>query len=154
MSSSAATDESTPPDIPTTTFSGIFVGEQLEREVPSREEVVDALLHQRRAVIGAPRRQLLGSQPAQRLDLLVERPLFLAQNRSGEAKAQERHVLRGVMPAIDADQRLGLEAVRGLLEHFAPASGDQRFARIEVPRRLVEHQAAIDALLDKQEPAA
>src|SRR5947207_14442990 len=69
--------------------------------------------------------------------------------------SQERHVLRRVVPAIDADERGRLEIMRRLLEDFAAAGGDQRLARIEMARRLVEHAPAIDVLLDEEEaPAA
>ena len=34
--------------------------------------------------------------------------------------------------------------VRGLFQRLAAARGDQRFARVEMARRLVQHQAAVD----------
>src|SRR2546421_4804977 len=73
FSSRAATEESTPPDIPTTTRSGIFAREHFERKLAPRDEIVDAALHQGRAVIGAPRHQLLSRKPVQRDDLTVQR---------------------------------------------------------------------------------
>ena len=80
----------------------------------------------------------------QRDDLAVERPVLHALDAPAEAEAQEGDVLRRVVPAVDADQRGRLEAVRGLLEHLAPAGRHQRLARIEVAGRLVQHQPALD----------
>src|SRR5580765_1726368 len=154
LRSSAATDESTPPDMPTTTRSGIFARENLERECASREVVVDAALHKRRAVPRAPLEELVTREPVQRDDLPVERPLVDALDAPAEAEAQERHVPRRVVPAVDADECGRLEAVRRLLEHFAPARRHQRFARIEVAGGLVQHQPAIDALFHEQETAS
>src|SRR3954468_10261282 len=45
LRSSAATDESTPPDIPTTTFSAIVLRQHLERKAPPGAEIVYAGLH-------------------------------------------------------------------------------------------------------------
>src|SRR5688572_1226697 len=111
-------------------------------------------MHQRRAVLGAPRAELGGREPLQRDDFLVERSRFLADDAATEAKAQEGDVLRGVVPAVDADQARRLEAVRGLLEHLAPARLDQRLAGVEVAGRLVEHQPSVYLLLNEQKPAA
>src|SRR3954470_13881647 len=62
LSSSAATDESTPPDRPTTTrvtaSSCELRAQHLERIAMAREVVLDAFLHQRRAMLGAPVGQL------------------------------------------------------------------------------------------------
>src|SRR3954451_5290159 len=69
LRSSAATEESTPPDIPTTTRSGIFRGEDLEREAAPREVVVDAAQDERRAVLRAPLEQRVAREPVQRDDL-------------------------------------------------------------------------------------
>src|SRR3954471_18639917 len=129
--SSAATDESTPPDMPTTTRSGIFRGEDLEREAMSREIVVDAALDKRRAVLRPPLEELLAREPVKRDDLAVERPLVDALDAAAEAESQERHVPRRVVPAIDGDERGRLEAGRRLLEHFAPARRDQRLVGVE-----------------------
>src|SRR5687768_3292171 len=93
LSSSAATDESTPPDIPTTTRSGIFAREYFERKPAPGDEIVDAALHQRRAVLGAPRHELVAGEPVQRGDLRIQRPRIDALDAPAEAKAQEGHVL-------------------------------------------------------------
>src|SRR6185369_5249405 len=153
LRSSAATAESTPPDMPTTTRSGIFAGEDLEREAAPREVVVDAALHERRAVLRAPLDELVARKPVQRHDFPVERPFLDAVHTAAEAKAQERHVPRRIVPAVNADERGRLEAVCRFLEHFAPAAGDQRLARIEVAGGLVQHQPVFDALLYEQKAA-
>src|SRR6185436_3471899 len=70
-----------------------------------------------------------------------------------KAEAQEGHVLRGVVPAIDADERGRLEAVRRLLEHFTPARGDERLAGVEMAGGLVQHQPAFDALFHEKKAA-
>src|SRR3990170_1761511 len=151
FSSSAATDESTPPDMPTTTFSRIALGQDLERKAPPGEEVLDALLHQRRAVLGAPRGELGRRQPGERDDLLVEPSALLhAVDPAAERKAQERHVLLVVAPAVDAEQCRGREAMRRLLQHLARHRLGERLARIEVPGRLVQHAPPVRHLLDEQ----
>src|SRR5512134_240525 len=63
LSSNAATDESTPPDMPTTTLSAIGLRQQVQRKAPPGEVVVHALLHEGRAVLGAARRELGGREP-------------------------------------------------------------------------------------------
>src|ERR1044071_2457921 len=153
LRSSAATAESTPPDMPTTTRSGIVAGEDVERERAPREVVLDAALHERRAVLRAPLEELLRREPVQRDDLPVERLLHDALDAAAEAEAQERHVPRRIVPAVDADERRRLEAVRSFLEHFAPAGRHQRFAGIEMARGLVQHQPAFDALFDQEKTA-
>src|ERR1051326_1938214 len=150
---SAATAEAPPPDMPTTTRSGIFAGEDLEREAAPREVVVDAALHERRAVLRTPLEELLAREPVQRHDLPIERPLLDALDAAAKAEAQEGHVLRGVVPAVDADERGRLEAGRRLLEHSPPARGDERLAGVEMSGRLVQHQPAFDALLHEQKTA-
>src|SRR5436853_3067404 len=78
---SAATDESTPPDMPTTTRvmtpSCELRAQHLERIAMAREVVLDAFLHQRRAVLRAPVGKLRRREPVQADDLLVERALFM-----------------------------------------------------------------------------
>src|SRR5439155_17767245 len=54
FNSNAAAAQSTPPDIPTTTFSAIFPRQHVEREASAGEEVLHALLHERRAVLRLP----------------------------------------------------------------------------------------------------
>src|SRR6266850_1458579 len=106
-------------------------------------------------MLALARFQLGGRQPVQAYDLLVQRSAgLLGRDVAGEAEAQESHVLRRVVPAVDADERARLEAVRGLLEHLAPAGVDQRLAGIEMTGGLVEHPAAVDALLDEKEFSA
>src|SRR5688572_29158765 len=86
--SSAATAESTPPDMPTTTFSGIGVRQKFEREALPGQEIVHALLHQRRAVHCLPGAQLVRGQPVQRHDLLVQlASRFRARDGPGKAES-------------------------------------------------------------------
>jgi hypothetical protein len=86
----------------------------------------------------------------QRDDLLVERALFGTAGPAEEAEAEKRDVLRRVVPAIDADQAFGLEAVRRFLHHLAAAGGDERLAGVEMPCRLVEDETTVDAFLDEK----
>src|SRR5579859_7177731 len=72
LRSSAATEESTPPDIPTTTRSGIVLRQDLERVAMPGEEIVDAFLHQRRAVLARSFLQLFRAQPVQADNLRVQ----------------------------------------------------------------------------------
>src|SRR5262245_19200131 len=110
LRSSAATDESTPPERPTTTFmrrpSCERRGEQLQRIAPAGEEILDAFLHERRAVLVAPGRELRRREPVQRHDFLVELAAFLeAGDLAREGEAQVGDVPRGVVVAVHAEQR-------------------------------------------------
>src|SRR5919198_3513021 len=99
--------------------------------------------------------ELRGREPVQLHDLLVELALPVGfANLAGEAEAQEGHVLSRVVPAIDADERARLKAMRCFFEHFAAACGDERLAGIEVAGGLVEHKPPVDALFDEKEPPA
>src|SRR5438309_7272 len=140
--------------MPTTTFSGRFPRQHVEREASAGEEVLHALLHERRAVLRLPCLHLRLGQPVQGNDFPVQGPLFDALDLARKAEAQERHVPRRVMPAVDADQARRLEAVRGLFQHLAPAGGEQGFAAIEMSRRLVQDDPPVDPLFDQEEAAA
>src|SRR5688572_5577844 len=136
--------------MPTTTRSGIFGREHVEPELTPGKVVVHAALYQRGAMLAASRGELLAREPVQRQDLLVERTLLHAFDAAAEAIAQEGDIRRRVVPAIDADQRSRLEAVRGLFEHLAPARRHERLVRVQMPRRLVQHPPSVDLLLDEK----
>src|SRR5436190_6293573 len=171
--SSAATDESTPPDIPTTTLSpidssaeicgessrarrsGEFTAEHLEREARPGEVVGNAALDERRAVHRAARRKLLRSKPVQCEDLAIERAPRLNSSRvATERKAQERRIARRVMPAIDADERRWRESVRRFFEHFAGHRVEQRLSRVQMTCGLVQHAATFGFFLDEKKATA
>src|SRR5437879_3843953 len=139
--------------MPTTTFSAIFPRQHVEREASAGEEVLHALLHERRAVLRLPAFHLPPGQPVQGNDFPVQGPLFDPLDLARKAEAQKRHVPRRVMPAVDADQARRLEAVRGLFKHLALAGGEQRFAAIEMSRRLVQDDPPVDPLFHQQEAA-
>src|ERR1044071_6568314 len=82
---SATTAESTPPDMPPRTAAGIFGGKVRERKAAPREVVVDAVLHERRAVLRTPLEELLAREPVQRHDLPIERPLLDALHAAAQA---------------------------------------------------------------------
>src|ERR671914_2455886 len=117
--------------MPTTTRSGIVRGQDLEGEAAPGEPVVDAALHERRAVRCAPLEELLAREPVQRQNLRVDRARLHALDAAAKAKAQERDVRRRIVPAVDADERRGLEAVRGFLQHLAPARRNERLGGIK-----------------------
>src|SRR5262245_37405134 len=124
--------------MPTTTVSGIGGGEHVERITPAGDEVVDALLQERRAVLCRAGADLVRREPVQADDLLVERAARLdAIEPAGESEAEVGHVLGRIYPAIDADQCRGREAMRGLFHRLPRAGCDQGFARIEVAGGLV-----------------
>src|SRR5687768_10282040 len=139
--------------MPTTTRSGIVGRKDVERKLAPGEVIVDAALHERRAMGGTARTELLAREPVQRDDLLVERPLVDPLDAAAEAEAQEGDVRGRVVPAVDADERRGDEAMRRLLEHLAAARGNERLARVQVAGRLVQHEISIDRLLDQKETA-
>src|SRR3989454_145214 len=140
--------------MPTTTFSAIFPRQHVDREASAGEEVLHALLHERRAVLRLPAFHLPLGQPVQGNDFPVQGPIFDPLDVAPKAEAQERHVPRRVMPAVDADQARWLEAVRGLFQHLALAGGEQGFAAIEMSRRLVQDDPPVDPLFDQEEAAA
>src|ERR1700730_8500209 len=91
----------------------------------------------------------------ERHDFLVERPVaFHTFNFSCETEPKKGHVLGGVVPAVDAYQRSRGEFMRRFLHDLAAARGDQRLARIEMARGLVQHPAPVDRFLDQQKLAA
>src|SRR5688500_16320271 len=139
--------------MPTTTRSGIVGREDVERKLAPGEVVVDAALHERRAMDGTARKELLAREPVQRDDLLVERPLVEPLDAAAEAEAQEGDVRGRVVPAVDADECGWGEAMRGLLEHLAAAGRHQRLARVEVAGGLVEHPSSVDELFHQKETA-
>src|ERR1700730_15711280 len=91
----------------------------------------------------------------ERHDFLVELPVGVKRTDvSGKTKAQKGPVLGGVVPAVDAYQRSRGEFMRRFLHYLAAARGDQRLARIEMARGLVQHPAPVDRFLDQQKLAA
>src|SRR6185312_2056935 len=168
--SHAATEESTPPDRPTTTRRRFVTslrsaaryapasceiaerGDAVERHPPPGEVVVDAAHHQRRAMAREARAHLGGRHPQRAHDAVVERTRgLLHARRRGEREAQVRAPAVGRLPQVDADEPRHLDAPRAFLERLADRARLERLAGLEMARRLVEAQAATRALLDEQE---
>src|SRR5258706_10907301 len=132
--------------------SGELTAQRPERKTRPGEIVLHAALHEGRSMHRAPRRELLRREPMQRENLPVERAPWLGvPDVSAKREAQKRHVLRCVVPAIDAEQRRGRESMRRLFQHLARDRGNERLARIEMAGRLVEHPATLGFLLDEEE---
>ena len=72
---------------------------------------------------------------------------------TGECEAQVGDVAFRARPLVDPDQRRRSERPRRLLEGLARAGIDQRFAGVEVARRLVDANAVLGFLFDQQETA-
>ena len=154
LSSSAATDESTPPDSPTTMRSR-FTGRpsqqpgtgaddvlhEVERPAPPCAVIVDAAHHQRAAVLVAARDDLVVRKPQRLDDAFVElAPGHRGERRRRVREAHERRAVVGRFPAVDADERRRLDLPRRLLERLARGTGRQRLARLEVAGGLVQPQ--------------
>src|SRR5207253_3618482 len=104
FSSHAAIDESTPPDMPTTTLTpdmplsksrdrrhrGRVRVQQIERIALPAQVIVDAAPHQRAAPLGGVQRQLLPGQPQRAHDAAVQGPpRDRVTHLSGEGETQE-----------------------------------------------------------------
>src|SRR5438046_9497731 len=102
--------------MPTTTFSAIFPRQHVEREAPAGEEVQQALLHERRAVLVLPAFHLRLGQPVQGNDFPVQGPIFEALDLARKADAQERPLPRRVMAAVVADESSGIGSVVAVIQ--------------------------------------
>ena len=69
---------------------------------------------------------------------------------TAERRAQEALGLIGLLPEVDADERLRMERPGRLFQRFAHDRIDELLALFHVARRLVEHHAIGDAFLDQQ----
>src|SRR5688500_15518105 len=166
LRSSAATDESTPPDRPTITLLGRDM-EDLRSDSTARErcsafavnflhgverhqatlaEVVDAAKHQRTAMLVEARDDFVVTQPQRIDDVHVELALRLVRHDPRRIReANERRAVVGRLPAIDADQCIRLDTPCRFLQRLARSALRERFARLEMTRRLVEAQSATRA---------
>ena len=70
-----------------------------------------------------------------------------------KCKTNERGSGRHGLPAIDAHERRGRDAISRLLERFAYRGVHQRFAGLEMTRRLIEADTVPRLFLDQQERA-
>ena len=75
----------------------------------------------------------------------------LLDRLGAEGEAQEGRAVVPAGPLVDPDQGLRPHDPAGLLQGLARGRVDQGLARLEVPGRLVDHQAAAHALLHEQE---
>src|SRR5579863_1213876 len=166
LRSHAVTDESTPPDMPTTTRCllmdslNVQLGpdrmrmHEVERETPAREVIVDALHDERRAVALARGAQLVGGQPQRADDVGIERAIRqrLAA-RSAEREAQIGGAI-AVGPSevrhVYADQCVRRERMRRFLQRFAYDGLNKRFTGLQMTGRLVDAQAVGGVLLDHE----
>src|SRR5262249_3898457 len=116
--SSAATDESTPPDMPTTTVSDmVVVPYQVEREAPVGQVILHALPDQAAAMTFPACLDLGRRHPQRAQDAGVERPArFMRPKFAGEGKAQISDVPVLARPLVDAGQRGRTEVPCGLLQ--------------------------------------
>ena len=72
---------------------------------------------------------------------------------TGEGEANERRPGRRGLPAIDTHERRRRDAVSRFLERFAHRGVHQRFASLQMTRRLIEADAVTRLFLDQQECA-
>src|SRR5262249_18474760 len=71
--------------------------------------------------------------------------------RSGEGEAQDVAAGVGIAPEVDSEESLRVEAPGRLLARLAHHGGEQGLAALDVSGRLIEEQAAVDALLNEEE---
>ena len=130
--------------------------QQVKRITPTSQQILAAPQHQRTAqrfglLAGA---DLVHRQPAWSDDSGIERaPGIVFTEAASESETQVGEVARRMRPAVDADQILGDERIRRLLEHFARHRLEQGFVGLEVAGRLIEAHAVVRLLLDEQETA-
>ena len=91
-------------------------------------------------------------QPERAHDAVVERARsrVMADRHAAEREAHELAARFGVAPLLHAEQAIELDVPAGLFERLAHGGVLQRLVGIEVPGRLVEHDASADVLLDEQ----
>src|SRR6185437_5133712 len=172
LSRRAATAESTPPERPTmmrwlmarpTSKAHRFCVEcraevesrdRGERLAPAGHIVFDAAQYQRAAQLRLACLELAPRQPMRGNDAVIE---LLIAAVVGDC-ARERKALRGaagarMAPEIDAHELIRREEPGGLLAHLTDDGLEQRLAGLDVSCRLVQDEAAVDALLDDEKAA-
>ena len=165
-SSSAATEESTPPDMPTMTDGDVMalqadaVSDASQRIVSQRkamagEPVVDARQHHGTAKSRRLGGDLLARQPERAHDADVERAIRVMRGAESPPNVKRTNCRArfGVAPLLHAEQAVELDVPAGLFERLAHRGVLQRLVRIKVPGRLVEHDASADVLFDEQKAA-
>ena len=120
--------------------------------------VFHAAQHQRAAVARRAGAQLVGREPQGAHDAVVQRAAGQRlADAAAEGDAQVGDVVAGGRPVkareIDADQAAGRERPRGLFQHLAHHRLGQRFAGVQVARRVVQAQAFAGFLFDDEEAA-
>src|SRR3990172_8877580 len=124
LSSSAATDESTPPDMPTTIFCLRamvleIVVQQVQRVALTRKVIVDAGQQQMAALPRVAGADFRDRHPQRAHDAGVEFPSgFAFRQAAGERKPQVRHAAALLMILVYADQRGRGEAAGGFLQRL------------------------------------
>ncbi len=129
------------------------VAQHLERVARAAQVVVDAQGHERAAVLRQARCKLPAVQPERADDRAVEgspwrRLVDLARKRDPQDHAPGR-----ALPLVDAGHRLRREPATGLLAGLANHRVEQRLARLDVTRRLIEDDPPCGAFLHEQEAA-
>ena len=79
---------------------------------------------------------------------IAEQVVREIRGAGGEAEAQEGLARHLGVEQVDADQRIDVDRLAGLLEGLTARRGDQRLAGIEMAGGLVQHAATVDILLD------
>src|SRR5437879_9577922 len=122
--------------MPTTTFSAIFPRQHVEREASAGEEVLHALLHERRAVLRLPAFHLPLGQPVQGNDFPVQGPIFDPLDVAPKEKGQDRTAPRPVFPAEVATRPGCLEGWGGFFRTSPLPGGERGSAAMGFPGRL------------------
>src|SRR2546429_3700192 len=134
FNSHAATEESTPPDIPTITrvrrnirSRSCDLGNKSDRPAPPRAVVVDTAKYERAPMSRFLSHQIFVAQPQRPDDADIERPLRVLTPRvRRKRKADERRLALRGLPTINTDERSGCDVPPRLLERFPDRSRSQR----------------------------
>jgi hypothetical protein len=125
--------------------------QHLERVARAAQVILDAELDERTPVLGCARSELPAIQPQRPDDRAVELRIRRALADAARERDAQHHPSGGTLPEIEAGQRLRHEFPAGLLAGLADHGLDERLARLEMTRRLVQHDAPRGALLHEQE---
>src|SRR4051812_45055639 len=139
--------------MPTTTRSAMAeVGDEVQGIAPPGQVIIYAVHHHGAAVTRRSGTEFLGREPNHAQDAGIELALReRAAQLPAEGEAKIGALLLGVMAVVDAHQFGGSEFAGRLFQGLARAGLHQRLARLPVPGRLVEYQAAARGFLDEQE---
>src|SRR5690242_10787045 len=101
--------------------------------------VFDTPHHKRTAMRVGHRTDIIHREPVcpkySRIQCLIR---IVVDDFSSKCKAEKSNIIRGRMPTIDAEYRLGNKEISGLFQRFADCALNDRFGRLEMASGLIE----------------